>query len=211
MHLPRLSFNLSSLATKACYLGPAVMVAADTVTIALNHTFSPLKQTISGFAAGPDGWLERIGIAVVALSFFLIALNVLTTQKKNHARILTSSGVLLVIVAIGFLMLSIFNTNVIATLASFHGLVHQISSAAVSVVFYAACLIMMGLMINKPGFRFFAIYSGITFVVGVTVLTLLVAGFYQDVYTGLMERGIAGFNMVWIVLVGPQVIRLARE
>ena len=211
MNRPRLSFNLSSLATKACYVGPAVMVAADTITIALNHTFSPLKQTISGFAAGPGGWLERIGMAVIALSFFLIALNVLTMSKKNRTRIFTTAGILLVIVAIGFLMLSIFNTNVIATLVSFHGLVHQISSAAVSIVFYVACLILMRLMFNKPGFRFFAVCCGISFVVGVTVLTLLAAGYYRDVYTGLMERGIAGFNLVWIVVVGPQVIKLARE
>ncbi len=211
MSRPRLTFVLSDLATKVCYLGPAVMVAADTITIALNRTVSPFKQTISGFATGPDGWLERVGMAIIALSFFLMALNLLTSKKKNQARIIKIAGLLLVIVAVGFLMLSIFNTNVIGTIISFHGLVHQISSAAVSIVFYIACLILMRLMIKRPGLRLFGIYCGVTFVVGIIVFILLAAGFYQNVYTGLMERGIAGFNLVWIVLVGPQVIKLAGE
>ena len=185
MSRPRLTFVLSDLATKVCYLGPAVMVAADTITIALNRTVSPFKQTISGFATGPDGWLERVGMAIIVpIALFIWAI---------------------------LLMLSIFNTNVIGTIISFHGLVHQISSAAVSIVFYIACLILMRLMIKRPGLRLFGIYCGVTFVVGIIVFILLAAGFYQNVYTGLMERGIAGFNLVWIVLVGPQVIKLAGE
>ena len=206
MKPPEPGFNLSKLATTACYVGPAVMTAADIITIALNHSISPFKQTIS-----LAGWLEKFGMVIIALSFFLIAVNVLTAKKKKQARLFKTAGVLLVIVAIGFLMLSIFNTNVIGTLVSFHGVVHQIASAAVSVVFYIACLISMRLMFNKPGFRFFAIYCGVTFVVGLTVLILLSLVFRQDEYTGLMERLIAGFNLVWIILVGPQVIKLAKE
>jgi len=211
MKPPEPGFNLSKLATTACYVGPAVMTAADIITIALNHSISPFKQTISGFAAGPYGWLEKAGMVIIALSFFLMAVNVLAAKKNKQARLFKTMGGLLVIVAIGFLMLSIFNTNVIGTLVSFHGVVHQIASAAVSVVFYIACLISMRLMFNKPGFRFFAIYCGVTFVVGLTVLILLSLVFRQDEYTGLMERLIAGFNLVWIILVGPQVIKLAKE
>ena len=61
MRLPQ-TFGISSkLATAACYAGPVVMAAADTITMTLNRTFDPLKQTISGYAAGSNGWLEKMG------------------------------------------------------------------------------------------------------------------------------------------------------
>ena len=57
-------------------------------------------------------------------------------------------GALLVIVGIGFVTLSIFNSNVIGTLTNFHGLVHQFSAISVSVVFYISCIILMILMLS---------------------------------------------------------------
>ena len=148
---------------------------------------------------------------MVAISFLFIAINLLRVKNQKDLRLVKFAGGLLVIVATGFLMISIFNTNVIGTIISFHGLVHQIATVAVSVVFYLSCLILMRLMINKPGLRYFSLYSGLTFLVGLTVLVLLSFSYHQNEYIGLLERMTAGFNLVWIVLVGPQVIKLARS
>jgi hypothetical protein len=187
------------------------MVAADALTIALNRNFSPLKQTISRFAIGPFGWLEKVGMVMVAIAFFAIAINLLKVKNKKKLRLFRYVGGLLVIVAIGFLMICIFNTNVIGTIISFHGLMHQITTAAVSAVFYLSCLILMRLMINKTGLRYFSLYSGLTFLVGLIVLALLVSRYHQNEYIGLLERMIAGFNLGWIAMVGPQVVKLARS
>ena len=211
MNRPQLCYYFSKLATTACYIAPAIMVAADAITITLNRSVNPLKQTISGFAIGPYGWLEKLGMVMVAISFLFIAINLLRLKNQKDLRLVKFAGGLLVIVATGFLMISIFNTNVIGTIISFHGLVHQIATVAVSVVFYLSCLILMRLMINKPGLRYFSLYSGLTFLVGLTVLVLLSFSYHQNEYIGLLERMTAGFNLVWIVLVGPQVIKLARS
>jgi hypothetical protein len=48
----------SNLAVSACFMGPIIMIAADTVAIALNRTKNHLKQTLSDFAIGPYGWVE---------------------------------------------------------------------------------------------------------------------------------------------------------
>jgi hypothetical protein len=202
-------FSVSSkLTTAVCYIAPAVMVAADSITIMLNRIFNPLKQTISGYAAGSNGWLEKLGMEMVAVSFFFIAANLLNTKNKEGLNRLRFIGALLVIVAIGFLLLGIFNTNVIGTLASFHGLVHHFSVIAVSVVFYLSCLITMSVMIKHRVFRYFGIYSGLIFIFGLIVLIFIVSGHVLKDYIGLEERVIAGFNLVWIVLVGPQLIKL---
>ncbi len=79
------------------------MVAADLITIALNHTINPLKHTISGYAIGPYGWLEKLGMVTVAISFLLIALNLLTVKNQKDLNRLRLVGILLVIVAIGFI------------------------------------------------------------------------------------------------------------
>jgi hypothetical protein len=152
-----------------------------------------------------------MGMEMVAVSFFFIAANLLNTKNKEGLNRLRFIGALLVIVAIGFLLLGIFNTNVIGTLASFHGLVHHFSVIAVSVVFYLSCLITMSVMIKHRVFRYFGIYSGLTFVFGLIVLLFIVSGHVLKDYIGLEERVIAGLNMVWIVLVGPQLIKLANS
>ncbi|MGP8079924.1 MAG: DUF998 domain-containing protein [Dehalococcoidales bacterium] len=103
MNRPQIFKVSSRLATAACYLGPTVMVAADLITIALNHTINPLKHTISGYAIGPYGWLEKLGMVTVAISFLLIALNLLTVKNQKDLNRLRLVGILLVIVAIGFI------------------------------------------------------------------------------------------------------------
>jgi hypothetical protein len=47
--------------------------------------------------------------------------------------------------------------------------------------------------------------------VGIAGLFWLGFSVYRSDYLGLVERLIAGFNLVWIVLVGPQVIKLVNE
>ena len=206
----RLSAVFSKLAVLLCFISPAVMAVADILTISLNRSSNPLEQSISGYAAGPYGWLEKTGIVMIGFTFLFIAVNALVAKNKKELNGLRLVGGLLVIVGIGFLMLSIFNTNVFGTLMSFHGLIHQFTSASVSIVFYIACLVVMRLMINEAGLRYYAIYSGLTFLVGLVVLTLLFFKIHHNNYMGLMERMIAGFNLVWIVLVCPQLIKLAR-
>jgi len=49
----------------------------------LNSTFDPLKQTISGYAAGTYGLLEKLGMEMVAVSFFFIARKFVKYEKQR--------------------------------------------------------------------------------------------------------------------------------
>jgi hypothetical protein len=208
---PRVIRVFDKIAAQMCLISPALMLVADILTITLNPGISPLQESISRFATGPYGWLEKTGMFLVAVTFFLIAFSLLRVKSGKSPRSLKLVGWLLVIVAIGFLMISMFNTNVIATLVSFHGWIHLISSGAVSVVFYLACLILLRLMINKNDLRFYGFYNGLTFLVGLTVLLLITFEYRSNSYMGLLERLIAGFNLLWIVLVGSKLIKMARS
>ena len=141
----------SKVAVPACFLGPIVMTAADIITIVLNHKANPLKQTISDFAIGPYGYLEKIGMIMVAISFLFIAINLLIVRNNKELRTFKFVGVLFIIIALGFVMISLFNTNVIGTIMNFHGLFHRVATISVSVVFY--------LVLSISGMGHFSIIS----------------------------------------------------
>jgi hypothetical protein len=204
-------FNIVlNLAVPACFIGPAVMVITDVVTIALNHGINPIKQSISGFEAGPYGWLEKIGIITIAMSFLFISMNLLTAKEGQESRELKLGGVLLLIVAFGFLMTSLFNTHVIGTPMSYRGLIHRISFEIVSAAFYLFCLLFILLVRHRPEFKYFGIYTGLTFLVAIGFLVAIIVTPDVNDYFGLWERIITGFNLVWIAVVGPQVIKLSK-
>lgn len=202
--------TFDKLATPVCYIAPSIMILADYLTIILNPGLNPLQESISRFAVGPWGWLEKAGMILIAGAFIFIGISLLKVKQRPDVKLMRLSGALLCFVAIGFLMIATFNTNVIGTILSFHGFVHEISSGAVSIVFYLACLILMWMMLKREGLKLFGLYSGITFLVGLTVLVLISANFHDNSYLGLMERLIAGFNLLWIILIGPQVIKMAK-
>ena len=207
----RCFFNIVlNLAVPACFIGPSVMVAADVVTIALNHGINPIKQSISGFEAGPYGWLEKIGIITVAMTFLFIGMNLLTAKDGQESRELKLGGVLLLIVAFGFLMTSLFNTHIIGTPLSYRGFIHRISFEIVSAAFYLFCLLFILLVRNKPGLKYFGIYTGLTFLVAFALLVAINVAPDVNEYFGFCERIITGFNLVWIVVVGPQVVKLSK-
>ena len=206
----RYSNIVLNLAVPACFIGPAVMVITDVVTIALNHGINPIKQSISGFEAGPYGWLEKIGMITVAMTFLFISLNLLAIKERQGSRELKLGGVLLLIVAFGFLMTSLFNTHVIGTPMSYRGLIHRISLEIVSAAFYLFCLLFILLVRNKPWLKYFGIYTGLTFLVAFALLVAIIVAPDVNDYFGLCERIITGFNLVWMAVVGPQVIKLSK-
>jgi len=98
----RLSAVFSKLAVLLCFISPAVMAVADILTISLNRSSNPLEQSISGYAAGPYGWLEKTGIVMIGFTFLFIAVNALVAKNKKELNGLRLVGGLLVIVGIGF-------------------------------------------------------------------------------------------------------------
>jgi len=183
------------------------MVVTDIATIELNNNVNPIKQTISGFALGPYGWLEKIGMISVAISFLLIASALLEMKKGAESNILKLGGFLFIIMAFGFLMTSLFDTHVFGTPNNIHGFIHLASLGVVCGAFYLSCLIFARLLMGRPGLRFLGVYSLITFFIPIIVLSPFV--FLHDINNimGMLEQVITGFNLLWIVAIGPQLIK----
>jgi Protein of unknown function (DUF998) len=203
--------KLLNIALSACFVGPAIMVSADFLTVVLNHRWDLIEQTISGFATGPYGWLEKIGIATIGFSFLLMGLVLLNVNGEKDVRLLKSAGILFGVAAVGFFFTSLLNTNIISFVAGFHVSFHKVALVVASVGFYQACLIFTALMITKPGLRFWGIYSGFVYLVGLAAFFWIVFSIHYIDYSGLAERILTGLNLIWIIAVGPRVIRLADQ
>ncbi len=108
-------------------------------------------------STGPYGWLEKIGIATVGLSFLLIALVLLNVNGQKDTRLLKSAGILFGVAAAGFFFTNSLNTNIISLVAGFHVSLRKVALVVASVGFYQACLIFAGLMISKRELRVFGI------------------------------------------------------
>jgi hypothetical protein len=64
-------------------------------------------------------------------------------------------------------------------------------------------------MIPKPGLRAFGIYSGFVYVVGLATFLWVIFSLHYIAYSGLAERILTAVNLIWIMAIGPQVIKLA--
>jgi Protein of unknown function (DUF998) len=201
--------NLLNAAVLACFIGPAIMVTADVLTIILNHRFDLVEQTISGFAVGPYGWLEKIGIMMIAVCFLLMGLVLLNVNKAKNLQLLKTAGILFLIAAAGFLFTALINTTFVTVIAGIHFSFHKLSLVIGSVAFYQACLIFTGLMISKPGLKASGIYGGFVYLVGLVTFLWVVFSFHYIAYSGLAERILTGVNLIWIILIGPRVIKMA--
>jgi hypothetical protein len=201
--------DLPRLAATACLVGPCVMVLSDILTIVLNNKVDPIVQTISGFAVGSYGWLEKIGIMTIAISFLLIGLVLLNGSNTKNLCLLKTAGILFLVAAAGFLFTSLINTTLITAIAGIHFSFHKFSLVIGSIAFYQACLIFTGLMIPKPGLRAFGIYSGFVYLVGLTTFLWVIFSLHYIAYSGLAERILAAVNLIWIMAIGPHVIKFA--
>jgi uncharacterized membrane-anchored protein len=207
----RLLDILPGVAVMACIIGPVVMVLSDIVTVRLNPEFDPVAQTISGFADTQFGWLEKIGMGMVGVAFLLMGLSLLTAKTQNDQKLFRVTGVLFLIAAFSFEMTAVFNSNLIATVYSLHGLLHILALALGVSMFYPTCLFFMRVMMRKPGLKYFGLYSGFTYLVGFAVFLWIIFSNKDFGYLGLSERLLTGFTLLWVVLVGPRVINMTRE
>lgn len=164
------------------------MVLADFLTVILIQNLSPVRFSISYFAGSPYGWLEKIGMVAVSISFALIAANLLCGVEKPAGRLWQIDGVLLAVVAVGFLTISLFDTNVIGTIYSFHGLVHQLATIAVTLFFMLPVCFLCGCYLCFPVLGF-GRYIAVSSVFSGSWLCSGVAGRQTAIYTWEYWKG----------------------
>jgi hypothetical protein len=194
------------LGMPACLAGPVIMVICDLLSISLTPSFNPLVKTVSEYALGPFGWLEKIGILSIAVSFLILGANFWDSASKMKSRINATAGTLFFMVAIGFLIIDIFNVDITANISSLHGFIHISAAIAVAIIFPISCL-LLSFSLASHKLKALAGYTAFTGVVGLAAAIWIAFPSNQAGWIGLSERLLAGLNLIWMVFAGSRTLR----
>jgi hypothetical protein len=104
-------------------------------------------------------------------------------------------------VAIGFLMVDVFNVDITQSISSLHGFIHISAAIAVAIMFPIACLLLSYSLANRFKFKVLAGYTAFTGVVGLAAA----------VWIGLSERLLAGLNLVWMAFAGSRTLKVFKK
>ncbi len=195
----------------ACIVNPVTMVIFDLLTIHFTHTFNPLDTTISQYALGSFGWLEKTGIILVALAFILLGMNLLSSRKKAKSLINTTCGVMFLMVGAGFSMVILFNVDTTNGIASFPGFMHMFAAISVSLIFPIACLLIAFNLANYHKHNYLAVYTAFTGLIGFGAVVWIAFPANRVAWIGISERTLAGLNLIWLIFIAPRIIKLSSE
>ena len=198
------------LGAPACIVGPATVFVCDILSIILTRKLNPFNNTISEYALGPFGWLEKIGILLISVSILLVGLNLADSAKKMKSRILTIAGIMFAVVAIGFLIISIFNTDVTKRILSLHGFIHIFSAIAVALVFPITLLLLSFKLARHLKFKALAGYTAFTGLIGLGAAIWIAFPSNRVAWIGLSERLLAGSNFIWVIIAGSKTLKVLK-
>ena len=199
------------MGTPACIVNPVTMVIFDLFSIKFTHTFNPLDATISQYALGPTGWLEKTGILLVALAFILLGMNLLSNRKKSELPVNTICAIMFLVVGAGFIMVILFNVDTTNGISSFHGFMHMFAAIATSLIFPIACLLLSFDLANNHKRNSLAVYTALTGLIGFGAVVWIAFPSNRVAWIGLSERTLAGLNLMWLIFIAPKIIKISNE
>ena len=191
--------------------GAVFMVICDGLGIRLNAFYDPLRLGISKLALTPTGWMEKLGFGILGLCILVTALNLATSALSKSNRVFLSLSLLLALNGLGFVVISIFDTDVGAA-GTLNGIIHVAAAAtsgSVSALF--ALIFTIGFRKNTR-LRPYVIYTmiiGSYAAIGGLVYLLLPDGAWFGL--GLYERTLMALTLAWLCLVGTGLLKAANE
>jgi hypothetical protein len=194
----------------ACVVVPPMFFGYDLISIIVNHGYSPLLHTISAFAIRPFGWIERFGILSLGVTLIGIGVIWFYWLARRVGLLFRIAGGLLGLVGLGFVLISIFNTDSEGFAKSWHGVVHYFTIVTVLVLFPCFCVILALSLREHFRRNRIALYTGITGFAGILFLASQVIPPFNSIPLGLMERLIATIDLLWLAIAGSQITKLAR-
>jgi hypothetical protein len=191
--------------------GAVFMVICDGLGIWLNPSYDPLRAGISKLAlVVPTGWLEKLGFGILGLCILVTALSLATSALSKSNRVFLSLSLLLALNGLGFVVISIFNTDVGAA-GTLNGIIHVAAAAMSGSVSSLFALIFTIGFRKDTALRSYVLYTmivGLYAAIGGLVYLLLPDGAWFGL--GLYERTLMVLTLVWLGLVGTGLLKAAN-
>jgi hypothetical protein len=202
---------LRRITPAASVFGAVFMAACDGVGIGLNPSYDPLRSGISRLALTPTGWVEKLGFGVLGLCILVTASSLATSALSKTSRVFLTLSGLLALNGLGFLTISIFNTDAPHQVTT-AGIIHLAGAFASSSVPTLSAIIFTPGFIRNPRLRpyvIFTLFTGLYAALGGLALLLLPEGSWFGL--GLYERILMGLTLVWLGVAGTGLLRVADQ
>jgi hypothetical membrane protein len=215
----RVATGFRRLAGACAVAGPVVFSAAWLVAWAAQDTYSPRREDISALAAVDvqQPWIMVVGFLALAASLVALGLGLLRAAAGGRA---ARVGALLVLLAgLGILVAGVARNDCSSELAactaridagdvSWHHGLHDAVSGLVFLALVVAQLVLARAFRRDPSWRDLRAYSFVSGILTLALLVLFAAGAI-DGWNGLVQRVFLAVPLVWIMVLGIRLRRLA--
>ncbi len=207
----RLRQRVVTISAWACIVVPVLFLGYDLLSIMLNQGYSPLEHTISEFAIQPFGWIERLGIFTLGLTLLGVGISWFYWLARRSGVLFRLAGAMVELLGLGFVLLGAFNADVTHLNQTWHGLIHNVTTAVVLGLFPVFCVVLAVSLWRKREHKWLALYTGVTGVVSLLFLLTRLVPVLNSLPLGLFERIVASLDLLWLIVGGSQVTREALE
>jgi hypothetical membrane protein len=213
--------GLRRVAAAFAVAGPVVFSAAWLVAWAAQDRYSPRREDISALAAldAQQPWIMVGGF--LALAVGLVALGAGLLRAVAGGRVARVGALLVLLAGLGILVAGIARNDCSSELAacraridagdvSWHHGVHDAVSGLVFLALGVAQLVLARAFRRDPSWRDLRAYSIVSGILTLALLALFGTGAI-DGWNGLVQRIFLAVPLVWIMVLGIRLRRLASD
>ncbi len=189
--------------------GPVLFTVITLIAHLLRPGYDWVGQTISELALGENGWLAICGLALFGALTIVLALALFLDIEKRHG--FRTAIILLILCGVGFILLSIFSTDVRGSpVVTLRGLVHQGSVRVITSLFPLACFLLIPSLKNDRRWHNLLVYTVVTGILAlvIDVLWAVLPGEFLKPRLGLYERILTAIALVWMEVTAVRLLLL---
>ncbi len=192
-----------SLIYKICgaigIFGCLAVLAADIIGIALHEAHNPISNTISMLAIGKYGWIQDLGLDILAVGYLALAVGLFTMKKKGKRWILAL--IILILISADIIMIAEHNQYAGRPGENIHRTLVYILAG---LFFVMNILIAGGLKVLEPKLKNFSYW-----IAGIWIVTAPLLPLIPDNWDGAYERLICILLVAWPARISYHLIKSA--
>ena len=197
--------SVTSLTGTGGIVIPTLSIILSLVIGAFHPDYNPVKQTISELVYYPQGWLQATDFIILGIWLTLLALKCYASfARKTTTKI---AAILFSVLALGFFTIAICPTNIPGKELTVRGLIHERTAQMICGLFPVICSLMIPEFKANKNWNKLIIYTEITALIGLVLGITGAAIMITDApYLGIIERLIFLNAVIWLVIVGVNII-----
>lgn len=200
--VPRL--GIVCIITLVAIAGPILLLIIMNITQSLQPGYSRIQHTISMLVLGPYGWLQTVVFSLFGLLVIVFAVRLYFAVSRRRS---SKIGIaFLILIGLGFILISIFPTQSPGTSSTMTVLIHKYTAGVISIVFPLVCFLI------APGLRGDPRWKGLfayTLATGVLSIILIILGLIMPsdwLLSGLHERILLLNGFIWIEVIAIRLL-----